>query len=460
MKSIINLRFNMILLYIVYSYFYLVIVYAFDYKNLHGRHSIQRPNYETTSIITHNKHNFISNHYNNNINHKNNIIERCMLKKEKIFEIPELITSPSTPITTAATTATSSIFSLDKIWTARIILLTVSAFYGTNFGCVKVLGEALNPGVAAVLRFSIASLVFSPHLIRAVKSNKQLVLGGLEVGLYSSIGYWAQAESLLTTPASTTAFICSLAVIVVPLLNLLETKRTNGQDVIASLLPALLAATGVAALELGGSDLPGVGDLWAFLQPLFFGLGFWRIERHIKLCRQEGDAQAFTGAMMAVVAVFSIVWTSHDFVLPLFNSGGFDSVTTALKDQLLASQDWKVAAALLWTGVVTTALTSFGENLAMQSLDAAESTIIYSTEPLWGTAFAALTLGESVGWNTFFGAVLILSACVWSSLGAKVAGILSSAQLAAAEGLEEVSGNMSVNLAELVEKLQNKPDLG
>ena len=40
------------------------------------------------------------------------------------------------------------------------------------------------------------------------------------------------------------------------------------------------------------------------------------------------------------------------------------------------------------SGIVTTALTAYGENFAMKFLSASESTVIYSTEPLWGTAFA------------------------------------------------------------------------
>ncbi|CAN0091716.1 unnamed protein product [Ectocarpus sp. 8 AP-2014] len=53
----------------------------------------------------------------------------------------------------------------------------------------------------------------------------------------------------------------------------------------------------------------------------------------------------------------------------------------------------------------------------MKKVSAAESTIILSTEPIWGTAFAAVLLGESIGWNTGLGAVLIVSACTWTSVG-------------------------------------------
>ena len=84
--------------------------------------------------------------------------------------------------------------------------------------------------------------------------------------------------------------------------------------------------------------------------------------------------------------------------------------------------DWKVIAAIAWTGIVTTALTAYGENYSMKSLSASESTIIYSTEPLWGTAFAAVALGETVGINTAVGAALIMCACVWSTLGPAISG--------------------------------------
>ena len=36
----------------------------------------------------------------------------------------------------------------NNIWFSRLSLLTVSAFYGTNFGTVKILNQALDPSVS------------------------------------------------------------------------------------------------------------------------------------------------------------------------------------------------------------------------------------------------------------------------------------------------------------------------
>jgi len=230
---------------------------------------------------------------------------------------------------------------------ARIILITVSAFYGTNFGCVKILGDALDPSFAAFMRFGIASLLFSPYVVEVLPRNPKLIRGGLEVGAYNAFGYWAQSISLQTSHASTAAFICSLAVIVVPILDSLFDSQKSLDSLKKSIFPALLAATGVASLELGGAELPGVGDLWAFLQPLFFGLAFWRVERHMKNCTQPGEAQAFTGTMMMMVAFCSFLWTSHDFVAPMLQAGGLPQLTTAIAHQLNELKDWHILAALV-----------------------------------------------------------------------------------------------------------------
>jgi drug/metabolite transporter (DMT)-like permease len=335
-------------------------------------------------------------------------------------------------------------------WKARAILLTVSAFYGTNFASVKILNDNIDPSIAALCRFTIAAMVFLPHVIKTIKTNPTLILGGLEVGLYSALGYWAQSNALETTGASIVAFICSLAVIVVPLLDkFVGNKKSEGvwyNDFIAP----MLATIGVGCLELGGSELPGIGSLWALLQPLFFGLGFWRIERLMREAKLAGEAQAFTGAMMLVVAVFSLVWTSNSFIAPLM--GDPTAISATIATQMQGFMHWQVIVAILWTGVVTTALTSFGENIAMKKLSAAESTVIYSTEPLWGTAFAAVALGEHIGVETMVGAGLILSACLWSSLGPALPSIGLATQEAVYGGLTDVSENMAENWFELLKR--------
>merc|ERR1719245_2383314 len=75
-----------------------------------------------------------------------------------------------------------------------------------------------------------------------------------------------------------------------------------------------------------------------------------------------------------------------------------------------------VAGAVVWTGIMSTSLSFFLETFSLQKVPPAEATVILSTEPLWAAAFASVLLGESFGWNDYLGGVLIVAACLASSL--------------------------------------------
>ncbi|CAM9531413.1 unnamed protein product [Discosporangium mesarthrocarpum] len=157
-------------------------------------------------------------------------------------------------------------------------------------------------------------------------------------------------------------------------------------------------------------------------QPFCFGYGFWRTEKVSRAF--PNDAMGIVGAQLATVAVMSLLWVAQAGDAPS-SVAAFLGALGALAgagagagaDALGGHGTAAVPLAILWTGLMTTALTIYGETLAMRRLSASESTVILSTEPLFGTAFAAVLLGEPVGWSTATGAALVLLACVWSVLG-------------------------------------------
>ena len=232
------------------------------------------------------------------------------------------------------------------------------------------------------------------------------VVAGLEVGLWNSIGYVAQAVGLETTLASKSAFLCSLAVVTVPVLDWLTGKNLQRRE----LLGATMALVGVAFLELGGetaSDLLqfSKGDIASLIQPLAFGMGFWRMERAMH--KFPDQANRSTAAQLLAVFGGSLVYTAVTDLPSLLD--------VAQVQQWLS--DPSLLAALVWTGVMTTAVSVYMETLALKTLSAAETTLIFSTEPVWGSLFAAVAMGETFGWTALTGGALILSGCVFSNLG-------------------------------------------
>jgi len=268
------------------------------------------------------------------------------------------------------------------------------------------LNDMMPLGASCALRFGIACLVASPFLLSQTRPNLKpretlsIMLLGLEIGTYNSLGYLAQATGLQTTSASSSAFICSLAVVVVPILDFLFNDKKLSST---KILSCLLAVAGVAILEGGVADL-NVGDLASCLMPLCFGAAFWRVEAALK--RFPEDSNLITFFMLAAVGVIS---TSYCLV-------GGDNVPPPNFEEIMGwLQNPSILFSLLWTGCITTALTVYFETKALRSLDAQETTLLFSTEPIFGSLFAAVMLGEQFGVNGFVGAGAILASCLGSS---------------------------------------------
>lgn len=126
------------------------------------------------------------------------------------------------------------------IWVARSILLLIAILWGTNFASVKYL-ETLSvgnpPSIAALARFGVAAGISFPILLVLLndipesnteiedeynlKMTKQteIIKAGIECGFWITLGYFTQAWALETIASGKCAFICSLTVVVVPLLS-------------------------------------------------------------------------------------------------------------------------------------------------------------------------------------------------------------------------------------------------
>jgi drug/metabolite transporter (DMT)-like permease len=313
---------------------------------------------------------------------------------------------------------------LDDIWKARLLLLGASALYGTNFSIIKIIGDSMPVGISASLRFGLASLATLPWLLQPPKDGSLLIpkteknanlwqtfqqmastttigaaLAGFEVGMWNSVGYLAQAVGLETTDASKSAFICSLAVVIVPLLNLLSGKQLLSREIFG----AVMAVAGVGVLEMGGlASGFSSGDVASLLQPLFFGVAFWRMETAMRKYPQEANRS--TAAQLLAVFLTSSLYclTTCDLNVP--------QIMTWLHDP-------KIVGSLFFTGIITTALTIYMEAVAMKTLTAAETTLLLSTEPLFGAGVASLLIGESFGVDAGIGAFLIIAGCIFSNLG-------------------------------------------
>ena len=241
-----------------------------------------------------------------------------------------------------------------------------------------------------------------------------ILRGGALIGVLNGIGYLGQAFALKQgMSVSTVAFICSLAVVVVPIWDsLYPDERKSQGSMVMTFLPSVISALGVYFLTGFEASSHEVDTLTAymaaFLQPLLFGTAYWLQPKLVQTCSEPGHFLAFTGSSLVAVTLGCTAWVATA-----------SSAAGGVSDQLLKLTDGvnypHALFAILWTGLVTTAGTSLLENFAVKQLSGAESTVIYSSEPLWSTFFGYVLLHETVSTNTGIGAILILSAIFLST---------------------------------------------
>lgn len=314
---------------------------------------------------------------------------------------------------------------------ARALLVAVTLVYSTNYPTVKLMNDWLSSAAeVSVLRFGVAFAALLPVLaVLGCQSPRFLsakfARDGMLVGACFAAAYAAQATALQTSNAGLQAFLCGLSVLWCPVLeSLVDGKHQPARVWVA----ALLAVGGIGTFELGGLLSGGGGldgaDLIGLVQPIGFGSGFFLLERAMAT-HQENPGDDASGTAGASDLLTPLALTAWEFVaiLPLclvwLSTTGGEQAITHLADSastllLDPGSSPMLVGALLWTGVVTTALACVAETAALGKLSSSDATVIFSLEPLGACVFAYLMLSESVDASCMVGGALMLSACLVS----------------------------------------------
>ena len=202
-----------------------------------------------------------------------------------------------------------------------------------------------------------------------------------------------------------------MAVVTVPILDCLFGRPLLRRQIIG----AAMAAFGVWALEMG-QDLSSFtsDNIATLIQPIMFGLGFWRMEAAMEKFPTEAARLASGQLFMVFLASLSylVCWSTGDDLM----LQDACSMLPTIDDIAFWLSDSSILGLLIWTGLVTTAFTIYMETLALKTLSAAETTLIFSTEPLFGAAFAAVVANECLTEGGWIGSALIISGCIVSGI--------------------------------------------
>jgi drug/metabolite transporter (DMT)-like permease len=291
----------------------------------------------------------------------------------------------------------------------RLLLGTASILYGTDYALGAIMNDSFPPSAASSTRMFLAALALSPFLFRLSPS---LTGSALLCGCFTALGYITQSLALVDTSPATVAFLGAATVIVCPTLEFLVNKKPMGiRDAPQTWLAAALCLLGVGLLELynptGGAIKVGFGDVLSLLQAIGFGTSFFLTERMMR--GQPDQALPITAVQVSTTAFLCMVWCFVDGWIGT-------NISFGLPGLFVDPRLGMAAAAVLWTGLITTALNWFVETTALGKMSSAEASVILATEPLWAALFAALLLSEDFGINDYAGGALIISACLANTL--------------------------------------------
>lgn len=276
-----------------------------------------------------------------------------------------------------------------------LLLVLVTALWGSTFAMVKQLGQNdLPASVLVAWRFLIASVAMLPLLLIKSKqtypesSARSLWRDGFILGAWLAAGYSTQTIALQTIGANRAAFITALSVILVPVwLAFVQGRRLSLNIWLA--LP--LAIGGLGLLSWEGGHL-GVGDLWALACALTY-VGF--IVSLEKMASRH-PALPFTFTQLITVTGFGWIWA-------------------LLSEPNNLWPESHHLPALLFLGVLATALTTVMQTVGQRWVNAAQASVIYSLEPVTATMFSYLLINERIYEKGLLGGLMMVTALILSS---------------------------------------------
>ena len=270
-------------------------------------------------------------------------------------------------------------------------LVIVTIIWGGGFVASDIALNELSPFEIMSYRFLIASIIMGVFAWRNLKTiRKDEIIYGSILGIALFSGFTLQIIGLKYTTPSNNAFLTATNVVMVPFIAyFIGRKNLNKADIIGS----FTALIGVGILSLQSNFSISAGDLFTLFCALGFAFQIYLTGIFGKKIRPSilNFLQMFTAFCLSIVGL-------------LFSG----RINLSLSKQGFS--------AIIYLGVVSTALCYFLQTAAQKHVDETKSAIILSMEAVFGTLFSIILLGEKPNLKMVIGGIMILSAVLISEL--------------------------------------------
>lgn len=272
------------------------------------------------------------------------------------------------------------------------LLLFAAAIWGFAFVAQRAGMDHVGPFTFNGARFLLGALVLLPFIGRAARSqfrSAEAWRGGALAGVVLFAGSSLQQWGIVTTTAGKAGFITGLYVIIVPLLGLLEGRRTGR----GTWFGAALAVAGLYLLSVKAGFRVGRGDLLVLGGAVLWALHVLIIARLTR--RQEPRLIAFQQ-----FAVCGLLSTASALI---FEPGQHVGLEGAL-------------GPVLYAGILSTAVAFTLQVIAQRKAHPSHAAVLLSLEAVFAVMGGIWLLDETLGLRGLAGCVLMLAGMLLSQL--------------------------------------------
>lgn len=266
---------------------------------------------------------------------------------------------------------------------ANIYLLISTIIWGATFPIVRNAMNHIDPNLFVAARYALAVIVLLPCVITLfAKTSMKLLIISACMGLLNAVAYITQTIGLQTIPASRSAFITGISVVLVPFFAAsVRLNQLRGLDIICTIICLL----GIYILT--GADLRQItiGDQWTLVCAIAFALQITSLQY---ISSQPQDAKLLTFYQLLFTIPLAALFSWH----------------SNIKDLLHVN----VIIAVLFCAIFATAITYYLQIKYQKFTTPTKVALIFSLEPVFASIFGLFVNHEAITINILVGGLFVL----------------------------------------------------
>jgi drug/metabolite transporter (DMT)-like permease len=274
---------------------------------------------------------------------------------------------------------------MTKQFKADLMLLLVALFWGGSYLLMDISLTEVETFNLNALRFISAFLIALVVTFKKIKNvNKITIKYAALIGFILMFVYIGATYGVQYTSLSNTGFLCSLTVVITPILGFFFKGQKPEKKLIIVVIMALI---GIALLTLNDQLRPALGDILCIMCAFAYAIHLLVIETAV----QKEGVNAFQ------LGVFQLGF-----------AGLYQLIISFLIETPRLPTTPKVWISVIVLSIFCTGLAFIIQTVAQQYTSASHVGVIFTSEPVFAGLVAFFIAGEVLSVRAYVGAVILL----------------------------------------------------